>query len=396
MQRKWKNRILPRGITLEQNYVVLRLRIEGKLHKEFFGQVNRDSLDRAERKLKELERKVNGQETNIVITHTPIPFNRAAELFIEKHGKARSRSYKYHFVALKEYFGKYNWHDLDPEIVGGEDGKSGYRAYRKAQGVIDSTVNRDLSVLSRMYTKFEEWKVRKKHGVERLKIPQLNPTKFVFRVNEDRFRRKRILNEEELACIAGYCTPRLLRIVIGSLSTVLRKADLLGVTPSQFVDTVNKIEGIQGKTGHVYNLPQTESIRFLLETSDGNKLLDKTNMRREWYTMVAAVKDHYKSKGQVIEDFQYRDLRRTALMAVYDETEDIIICRDIAGHKRSTTTEIYLGVQAKGLKKAGQALEKKTKHLVGILRAKSLNQNAEKMPKLTPLEMAVSGESGSR
>jgi integrase len=341
---------LDRGIGIYKGTVYVRIFAKGRPIKVSIGKVTDPgviSTARAElAKLREAKRLnklgLEGKEHRI-------PFEEAANLFLEKHGNAWASN----MPPLKEFFGRF-WLDEITYLQ-----CKNYRDWRsqkttKWHGVEapikQNSIAKELRCLSSLYNHLKVWKEAKDIGP--IKMQGVNPV-FIYRKmvglrNENLDRRTRLVTPAELKEFYLLATSRVKRAIIMALNTALRKKDLFELDTSKRDDYSNRLRGVQNKVLSEYVLPNNPVVDKLL----GSGSLDKTNFRREW----DAAMDAFVKLGH--ERFQFRDCRRTAAIKVWDVTKDIRLCQALLGHSSQTTTETYLGIKREDLDKAGETLAK--------------------------------------
>lgn len=335
MNRVYKGRRLPKGILIDRDLVYIRIFPHGKLFQQCFGDANLPSnINLAINKLAEYRQAIVHDQFGVAQKAKRIKFEDALELFL-----IRKPVYKSNSQGLMLFL-KGMWFDEITHIK-----MLGYREFRKAQGISDSTVNRELTALSAMYYCLKELVELKE--IEPIKIPEITPCKNVPKFDERLARRKRVLSEDEFKVFMEVATETVKQACLAALNTALRRKDLFALTETNLNKSVGRIEGMQHKTGQMYAVPANNVIMGLLN----EKGCVTTNFRREFEASVG----RFVEKGY--EAFQFRDLRRTALMKVWEQTKDILLCRDLAGHTDVKTTQLYLGIASSDLHKAGKILE---------------------------------------
>lgn len=361
MSRKYKNRTLPRGILVDRELVYIRVFERGKT-KPFlksFGNVNdKGVLDTAIAELHRIREQIRLGKFKQEDKTSRIRFLDAAEMFLIKKPVWRGN-----FKGLLEFFNNY-WLDEITYLKVAD-----YRPWRSQQTkrvhgedkpIEQSSINRELTGLSSMISKLKLWV--ELGEIRPIDLPPHNPVKLVRKLkggwyDERLSRRKRVLSPTELPKFIELSPVRLQRIIIGALNTALRKKDLLALKKDNTTLAAEQLEGLQSKVGSMYIVPNNNNLKWLFDTTN-ESVFDDTNFRKEFDATRLKLIEELRKDGIECEWFQFKDLRRTALRKVWDETKDLLLCRDLAGHKDAKTTQLYLGLTDFDVKKAGEVLQR--------------------------------------
>lgn len=361
MKRKFRNRTLPRGIMIEKksNLVFIRKFIAGKPYIKCFGNAdNAGTLDTAIAKLHEIKEQIRLGKFKEEDKTRRVGFIEVADHFLKSHGD----TWKYHFVTLNEYFGGLYYDQITYLKV------KGYREWRSKQmirrrlpdgsfieqQVKQSSINRELSGLSSMWSEIR--RQVQSGDMAPIEMPHDNPVKEVRRLpgqwyDERLSRRNRTLEPDEVTRFIEGATSRVARAMVAALNTALSKKDLFDLGLEK-LNAYGEFEGERTKVGAPYKVPTNDNLKNVFELGD---TLDDTNFRKEFEESRQRFMD---ASGKY---FQWRDLRRTALMAVYTATKDIVLCMELATHSDVNTTMRYLGITRSDLQKASQVLQNRFK-----------------------------------
>jgi integrase len=354
--RKYKNRTLPKGILVDRGLVYIRIFKDGKPFRESFGPASSPAnINLAIAKLSEYRADIYNDKFDMAVQAKRIKTADAIDLFVANGGKA----YKTVLSGFRAFTdGK--WYDTVNHAQMLE-----YRSFRTKgddkRRVSDSTVNRELTAISAMYYKLR--KLVELKEIPAIKMPEISPCKHVPRFDERLSRRSRTLSAEEFQSFMAIATPKVQRAVLGALNTALRKKDLFALKQDNTAEG-GLLRGEQNKVGKLYVVPENDNMQALFNSSAGS-VFDTVNFRKEFEGSREAWLATFPEAERKARHFLFMDLRRTALRKVYDETKDILLCRDLAGHSDVRTTQLYLGLTASDIKRAGNVLGKAFSYQLG-------------------------------
>jgi integrase len=359
---KISGRKMPPGIIVDEGYVVIRLRQNGKSFKQWIGRVDEPNVgDRAIAKWYQLKDQQRLGELGIDAAKERILLGDAADIFLKLHGRKREsrkgiKQFE-RYVRLWKEFWKGRYIDtLTPSDMGD------YRRWRKSQRTYtvkgkkkvsvagDSTINREQTAFITMFNKLREWR-RVGQIPSNTLLPEENPGRGKDpgqkKVNEDRFIRKRLLREGEWETLWACADHRSRRILLAMLNLPLREVDLKGLRRSLIDRKANEFTGVQVKTNREYHLPINEIMWDLIRTAPGDQILDFAGWEQRWKRI---------KRRTGLRDLQKRDLRREAATALLEDGYDLREIKEMLGHANITTTVRYLGLRGEDLQKAGKTL----------------------------------------
>jgi len=270
----------------------------------------------------------------------PIKFGAFAEVYLSNYAKVRKRSWrsdeKYINAQLIPFFGKFDLNELTPLHV------SQFMVKRQGDGVKNSTINRELTVLKKMLGLAMEW------GFE----IKTNPVKKGNYFSEEEYRRERVLKPEEEKRLFEAAAPHLQSILSCGLATGMRYSEILGLKWEN-VDLVKRqiiIKAESSKSGRQRIVPINCSLHsmllrlkqmnkgmsdyvFLYEDPKSRKFRHVTTVRRAFTAACKRAK---------IKNLHFHDLRHTVGTRLIESGVDPISVKNILGHANLKTTEIYL------------------------------------------------------
>ena len=356
MIRKFKNRVLPKGVLVERGYVYLRLRHKGKaLPKQCFGKATNQSVDRAISEMhRSRERLGSGGAQTDDQKQVRWPFPYACDEFIKHRPQ-----WRYYRSQLCSFFGKYFFDELTFVKI------EKYRPFRTQQGIADSTVNREITMIGAMYNLFR--RLRNVKEIPNVALPVENPCLGINKVDEGPNRRRRIISPEEFQIIMSEASPRLKRAILAAFNTGLRRKDVYALDAEGNDKHSNLLEGVMHKVGAMYRIDRNDVMSALYETAIDGRVVDSTNHKREFLQLRSVCVNKHK-----MEDFIFKDFRRSAAWQVWLSERNILAVMAFLQHKRVTTTQNYLGISSSDVKRAVDVLQTKFSFQI---------ENAQKMPK---------------
>jgi excisionase family DNA binding protein len=274
---------------------------------------------------------VHYRECGIPSPPQKLSFSDFSRMYLENYAKVNKRSWKddsYRLEArMKPYFGSYQLEEITPLMV------EKYRAQRLKEGVTRSTVNRETTILKKMFNLAIDWNLAAQNPVLKVKL-----------FSEKDTQKERILTcEEEVALLAE--SPAFLRPILEvALNTGMRRGEILNLTWEQ-VDLSKKLIVVrQTKSGKDRAIPINDSLYGILralKALDGRQELVFPNpMTGKPYT---EVKKSFKlaCKRAGIAGLRFHDLRHTFASRLIEAGADIVTVRDLLGHFSVKMTQRY-------------------------------------------------------
>lgn len=371
MKKKWRNRILERGVVVDKTrgYVYVRFKHQGIVHKELIGRTSElEAIDKANFRAQQIRYQRRAPVAGFDPRRQRILVEDAANLFLTLHGEKRqSAKGAKQFVRYVRLM-KEAWAGRYVDSMSGDDMRD-YRERRRKQGVSESTINREQTAIITMFNKLAEWR-RAGQIPRNVLLPEANPGRGVQKVSEDRFIRERLLSDDEFQNLWSCADGRTRRIILAEMSLPLRLEDLRRLKKESINYKLSQFRGVQAKTGREYVLPINETMWELINTAPGDQILDFTGFERRWRRAV---------KRADLKGLQFRDLRRTAATTLHDHGEKLRTISAMLGHGAVTTTIRYLGLKEESLKQAGDTLAAKYRPLV-----KNGQMSVESVPQSVP------------
>ncbi len=351
MKQKWRNRALVRGVVIDKSrgYVYVRFKRRGLVRKELIGRTtDPEVIDRANFRAQQIRHDRRCEIPGFDPRKKRLLVEDVADLFLKLHGEKRQST-----KGIKQFVRyvrliKEAWRGRYVDSMTGDDMRD-YREYRRKQGVVASTVNREQTAIITMFNKLVDWR-RNGQIPKSVLLPEGNPGRGVPKINEDRFIRGRLLSDEEYKNLWACADQRTRRIILAEMSLPLRLEDLKRLSKKNINHKLSQFKGIQAKTGKEYSLPINEVIWQLIATAQADQILDFTGFESRWKRVV---------KRAGLKGLQFRDLRRTAATTLHDSGEELKTISAMLGHSSVITTIRYLGLKDENLKRAGKILASK-------------------------------------
>jgi len=348
MRKKFKGRFLPAGIYLDKSrkYVFVRITQNGRLFKKPIGRFDDpDVVDRAIAKLYQMRDQQRLGTLGIERPSEQMTIGDACDLYYKLHGSNReSKKGIKQFVRNLEYI-KNAWAGRYIDTITYLDVKE-YRKTRLKNGVKESTINREHTVITSLFNKLKNW--RKISQIPKhVKLPEENPGSLVAKADELQFVRSRLLSQDEFEMLWRCADHRMRRIVRAEMNAPLRLEDLKQLSKDKINAKANEFRGVQTKTGINYYVPITEPMWELIRSAPGNQILDFSGFHLRWPKI---------ARRAGLPGLQFRDLRRTAATALHDNGVRLKTISAMLGHATTSTTERYLGLRAENLQAAGKIL----------------------------------------
>jgi len=300
-------------------------------------------------------RKSFEREYSIKRTPERAKFNEFEDVYLTNHAKPKKRSWrsdeKYLNAQLVPFFGEMELSEITPLHV------RQFIVKRQKDGVRNSTINRELTVLKKMLSLAMEW------GYNLTKNPVTKGDFF----SEEEFRRDNVLSYEEETRLFHEVAPHLRPIVTCALFTGMRVSEILGLKWEDIDlkkrQIVVKAESSKSRKQRVIPISDTLlfELRKLRRLNAGSSHFvflyedQKTGKPRAVKTIRRAFENACRRAG--IKDLHFHDLKHTAGTRLIENGADPISVKDILGHAKLETTEIYLHSSLKRMHEAVRLLD---------------------------------------
>jgi integrase len=262
-----------------------------------------------------------------------------------KLNKRSWRSDVGHVEVLIREFGEMNLNEITPVLI--ERFKRERRASvtRRGKDRAPASVNRELEVLSRIFTLAIEQEV-----------VATNPCRKVKKLLMDNVRTRYLSVEEEeklMESLTGRLS-HLRPIIIVAIDAGLRRRELLSLEVEQVDFNLDVINVKRTKSGKGRTVPMTprvrETLKSLCEDGDGKYVFANSETGKA----ITDVKHSFTSavRAAGIEDFTFHDLRHTFGTRLAASGADVVKIRELMGHASITTTMRYMHASDSGKRDA--------------------------------------------
>jgi integrase len=266
---------------------------------------------------------------------------------------------------LRPYFGTVKAHGLTTDKM------DAYRAFRRAKGRADSTVNRELSILRMAF----------RNGRKRTP-PKVNAVPYFPMLTEKNIR-KGFLTDDQYAVLRDVLLPELKPLFVCGYLTGMRKGELCAITWPQvdFESGFITLEKDKTKGNEARTVPILESDMLDLLTAA------KQERDADWPHSPWVFNRH----GEPIKDFrwswkvackaagvpalQFHDLRRTAVRNMRRAGVPQVIRMKISGHKTDSMERRYNIVDGEDLSIAKTLMEQRMRAAQSVTATVTTSRN---------------------
>ena len=254
----------------------------------------------------------------------------AKEYFAYYRANRRPRSAERHetsYRAMRSTFGHVRLSDITPLAL------ERYKRQRKADGVSEATINRELAFMKNLFTKAVEWGKATE-----------NPVKKV-RLYREQNARTRYLTEDEEARLLAFCGPQLRPLVITALHTGFRATELRSLTWTDVEINRRMITVRAGyaKNGEARSVPINQLLTDILKSVKlANNQYERVFCTRDgtpYRSFRTAFERAVRKAG--IADFTFHDLRHTFASRVVMAGVDLPTVKELLGHRDISMTMRY-------------------------------------------------------
>ena len=273
-----------------------------------------------------------------------IGFMDFAALYIESYAKVNKRSWKDDVSAvgaLKRYFGSSYLSEIRVFDI------ESFKAARLKEGVSKARVNRNLTILKKMFSKAVDWEYLKENPAQRVKRFPENSAK------------ERTLREDEREKLLEACASHLQPIVLMALNTGMRRSEILGLRWNEVDFGKRTVRVERTKSGKARIIPinsllfsELQSLRKRTGHSDFVFLYPRTMQPiRNVKTAFSAAVRRAGLKG-----LRFHDLRHTAASKMVEAGIDLVTVSKILGHSTIQMTMRYAHPTPENMRRAVETL----------------------------------------
>lgn len=201
------------GVYVKGNRWFIDYYINGRRKREVVGHVDKITRTQAEKALKARAGEIVQGKFNLEKTKKTVLIDRLLENYL-KYAKDNHRSYKRDVTISKvllKFFGKMPLANITSWHV------EKFKSQRKEEGKSLSTINREVTVLKRVFNLGIEWELTTHNPVKGVKFFKIPLGKL------------RVLSEEEFLRLFNSATPHLRPILLSAVSTGMRRGEVLNL-----------------------------------------------------------------------------------------------------------------------------------------------------------------------
>ncbi|NHJ32262.1 MAG: tyrosine-type recombinase/integrase [Asgard group archaeon] len=258
-------------------------------------------------------------------------FAELAERYLNDYAKLMKKSYKSDMYIvrahLEPFFGTMKLKQVSCLHL------EKYRAERLKTGIKKSTINRELAILSRIFSLGIDWGFAANNPVNKIKF-----------FSEKDNLQERILSKEEEDCLLEASADHLKPILTVALNTGMRVSEILNLKWNQ-VDIAGMLIRVErtksGKVRYInINSTLLETLKKLQAENDRGEFLF-TNP--ETGKPFKEVKTAFKAacRRAKISNLRFHDLRHTFASRLVEKGVDLITVKELLGHSTVKMTERY-------------------------------------------------------
>lgn len=284
------------------------------------------------------------EQLNLFSAFEQLLITDALAIFHDIEGKLKSPSYKSQYKPVIDFFPNRYIHTFTDIDI------KNYRQHRELDGMMYSTVNREHSMITRMFNAFKKWKgigVVSGYNFSKLQLPPENPGQLVRKPDESPLARTLVLTPMEFFRYCDFAHPNIRVIVILAVLTLLRRKNLEILHKDNFNAALKQIQVIQSKTKIPVAIPATQTVSLIINESKYDVICDFTNFR----------KLHERARRESGVYFWMTDLRRTGATQMLLDGIDLRTIQKYLGQTTLVMTERYLQPPAQHLIDAAHKVE---------------------------------------
>lgn len=283
-----------------------------------------------------------------------IKFKDFAQVYLRDYAMVKKRAWQstdkvYLNANLLPYFGDHELTEITPLLV------ERFIAKRVKDGVMKSTINRDLSCLKKMFNKAIDWNYLNENPLTKIKL-------FTEKDNV----RGKVLSEEEEARLLSACPPHLKSILIFALNTGMRLGEILNLQWNRIDFEARRIRIEKTKSGKTRFVPINDVLfdelnRLAKENGQSPFVFTNPKTGMPPTTIKTALRAACRRSG--LERIWCRDMRRTFATRILQKGADIETVRSLLGHYSISVTQRYVHSNEEKRREAVELLRKGDKLL---------------------------------
>jgi excisionase family DNA binding protein len=281
-----------------------------------------------------LQEKVNevfSKEHNPFLAKKKVVFCDLADMYLSDYAKVNKESWRsdqYRIEAhMKFFFGDLKLQDITPLLI------EKYRSERLKTGVTKSTVNREITIMKKMFNLAVDWNLMDRNPALKVKL-----------FSEKDTQKERILTEEEEVKLEAESPDYLKPILIMALHTGMRRGEILNLRWRQVDLGRRNIKVENTKSGKNRLIPINDLLfQELLKVKGLNGKSEHVFPNPKTGRPFTEAKKSFKGacKRAAIDGLRFHDLRHTFATRLIESGTDLITVRDLLGHHSVKVTQRY-------------------------------------------------------
>lgn len=293
--------------------------------------VHASSPEEAQQALRNEVLKEQNRACGVKVVDQEFTFKQLSQMYLEdyaKHNKTSWRDDRYRLDAnMTPVFGDYILGDITSHHV------ERYKGKRLSDGVTRSTVNREITILKKMFNLAIDWGLASHNPVTRVRLFSENDTQ-----------KERILTYAEEARLLDHSPDYLRPVLIIALNTGMRRGEILRLRWEDVDLDQGHIAVRKTKSGKDRLIPINAQVRdvfsFLWPLRGKSGLVFPNPATGKPYT---EVKKSFKEacRKAKIDGLRFHDLRHTFASRLVEAGVDIVTIRDLLGHFSVKVTQRY-------------------------------------------------------
>lgn len=275
-----------------------------------------------------------------------IKFRKFADMYLDNYAKVNKKSWRcdqYRIEAhMKPFFGDLRLQDITPLSI------EKYRAERLKTGVTKSTLNRELTIMKKMFNLAIDWKFADQNPAAKVKL-----------FSEKDTQKEKIITEQEEAKLLSESPDYLKPILLTALYAGMRRGEILKLKWRQVdldkrcVRTINT-KGGKSRVIPINSLLFQELLKVKRQNRNSEYVFPNPKTEQPFTELKKSFKAACKRAG--IEDLRFHDLRHTFATRLVESGSDIVTVRDLLGHFSVRVTQRYTHSSQKRKEKAVERL----------------------------------------
>ncbi len=249
--------------------------------------------------------------------------NKYLEIYY-KPSRESNKNAIYIVKKIHEFFGEVFVNEVSVDKI------EEYRAKRLGDGVKQSTVNRECSLLKSIFNRGIEWGKCKENPVSKIKF-----------YSEKEFRRTKFLDKNEKIKLLNGCSLTVKRIVLTALLTGMREGELLNLKWSEIDFNTRLIKISHSKGKKIRHVPMNSELENVLKSIPSvSDYVFGTQKGKAKFSLYRKPFEKAVEQSE-IKDCVFHTLRHTFASDLIMKGVDLKTVAELLGHSTTVMTERY-------------------------------------------------------